>query len=204
MSETKQDRFVRMVLQNPVNATLLARLPTLALPDCYLVSGCLFQTVWNALSGRRPSHGILDYDVFYCDRSDLSWDAEDAVIRCCDAATADLGVTVQVRNQARVHLWYPQKHGVPGPPLLSSCAAIDTFLSRSSCFGVRAATDGTVEVHAPFGYDDLFAMVVRPNPVRGRPSVYYKKARRWQQAWPELTVMPWPGPKSAPGAVPPN
>ena len=192
MAAMDRDRFTEIVLGNPINAALLRRLSALALPDCYLVSGCLFQSVWNALTDRPPTHGILDYDVFYCDRTDLSCDAEDAVIRRCDAATADLGVQVQVRNQARVHLWYPHKHGVPCPPLVSSRAAIDTFLSRSSCFGIRAATDGALDVYAPFGYDDVFAMVVRPNPVRRRPSVYHEKVRRWQQAWPELTVLPWP------------
>jgi hypothetical protein len=30
---------------------------------------------------------------------------------------ASLRVAVEVRNQARVHLWYPAKHGLPYPKL---------------------------------------------------------------------------------------
>ena len=162
------------------------------LPDSCLVSGCLFQTVWNALSGLPPTHGIVDYDIFYCDMGDLSWQAEDAVIRRCAAAFADLGVEVQVRNQARVHLWYPQKHGIDCLPLTSSRAAIGTFLSPVSSLGIFPDSAGGFDVYAPFGYDDLFAMVVRPNPLRGTPAAYEAKARRWKNCWPGLTVLPWP------------
>jgi uncharacterized protein len=184
--------FLRFVLANPVNAALLARLPLLGLPDGYVVAGCLFQSVWNGLSGLPATHGIHDYDIFYFDGTDLSWEAEDAIIRRCAVAFADLEVEVQIRNQARVHLWYPQKHGIACPPLQSSRDGIDTFLNQSSCFGVRAESHGSADVYAPFGYDDLFSMVVRPNLRRVVPKVYYEKAERWRQLWPMLTVVPWP------------
>jgi uncharacterized protein len=60
---------------------LLARAATMDLPDWYLVAGCLYQTVWNTVTGQPPEAGILDYDLAYFDASDLSWDAEDAVIQ---------------------------------------------------------------------------------------------------------------------------
>lgn len=188
-----RERFLQLALRNPINAALLERLPALGLPDGYLVSGCLFQTVWNHLYGHAPAHGILDYDVFYFDASDLSWEAEDAVIRRCDAAFSDLDGIVEVRNQARVHLWYPQKFGGPYPPLTSSRDGIDTFLNRSSCFGVRREPDGRLEVYAPHGFTDVFRGVVRPNPRIDRPAIYYRKAARWRKEWPRLTVLPWPG-----------
>jgi hypothetical protein len=53
---------------------------------------------------------VKDYDVFYFDE-DLSWEAEDAVIQHLGVLTNDLGVTVEIRNQARVHLWYKQRFG---------------------------------------------------------------------------------------------
>ena len=37
----------------------------------------------------------------------------------------------QIRNQARVHLWYEEKFGVGCPPHQSTEAAIDTPVSRS-------------------------------------------------------------------------
>ena len=77
-------RFIDTVLTNPINTVILERLPDLKLQDCWLVSGCLFQT------GREPTYGIKDYDLFYFDPSDLSWEAEDAVIKTCAKVFEDL------------------------------------------------------------------------------------------------------------------
>ena len=78
------------------------------MPDAWLVSGCLVQTVWNVLTGRAVGYGINDYDVFYFD-PDTSWEAEDAVIRKLAARLERLGIIVETRNQARVHLWYAEE-----------------------------------------------------------------------------------------------
>lgn len=186
----EEARFIELVLRNPTNELILRRLADLRLPDAYLVSGCLFQTVWNCLSDKEPAADILDYDVFYYDASDLSWEAEDAVIRRCAQVFADLDVEVQVRNQARVHLWYAEKFRIECRPLRSSRDGIDHFLSQSSCFGMRRIGDST-EVYAPFGYRDVFDRVVRPNRRRALPHVYEEKAARWAQCWPRLNVVPW-------------
>ncbi|WMM75088.1 nucleotidyltransferase family protein [Rhodococcus pyridinivorans] len=49
-----------------------------------------------------------------------------------------------------------------------------------------------LRVYAPHGFDDLFGMVLRPNPVLAPRNVYEAKARRWQVEWPRLVVEPWP------------
>ncbi len=108
---------LRQVLsRNDVLMEVLARAATLDLPRWYLTAGCLFQTVWNVVTGRPPADGIKDYDVFYFDDADLSWEAEDAVIRAGKAAFAGMPAEVEIRNEARVHLWYEEKFGVPCPP----------------------------------------------------------------------------------------
>ena len=183
--------FVDIVIANETVRALTDRLPELGLPDCYVAAGCLCQTVWNHISGFPLSHGIIDYDIFYCDLSDLSWEEEDRVIQRCAAAFADLNVDIQVRNQARVHLWYPEKFGVPQEPLHSTGEGIDGFLTRCSAHGLRKAAGEGYDVYAPFGFDDVFEMVVRPNHVHDLPRQYREKAERWQQTWPGITVVPW-------------
>ena len=54
----------------------MTRLAKTDLPRWTLVSGCVFQSVWNRLAGRDPAAGIRDYDVFYFDDTDLSAEAE--------------------------------------------------------------------------------------------------------------------------------
>src|SRR3954471_15171597 len=110
-----REQFLATTLRNPVNEAIAGELFRLALPDAWIVSGCLVQTVWNVLTNRAVDYGISDYDAFYFDE-DTSWAAEDAVIRRLHAAFAHLDVKVEARNQARVHLWYGEKHGLPYPP----------------------------------------------------------------------------------------
>lgn len=183
--------FEDLVLRNPVTVAVLDRLPALELPDCYLAAGALFQTVWNCLSGRDPQAGIRDYDLLYFDPTDLGWHAEDAVIRRAAELFAGLNADIEVRNEARVHLWYEAKFGVPCRPFTSTAHAIACFPNQSSCFGIRRAGDG-VQVVAPYGFADLFALRTRPNPLLAPASVYRAKTERWQREWPELTVLPWP------------
>lgn len=181
--------FIAMVLRNRANAEFLARMSALGLCDCWLVSGCLFQTVWNVQEGHPPARGIRDYDLFYFD-ADTSWEAEDAVIRRANDLFADLGIAVELRNQARVALWYEGKFGMPYPPLARATEGIDRFLSRNCMVGMRPNGAG-FEVYAPHGFDDIAQMIVRPNRMPNfLPERYREKAERWKALWPRLTVLP--------------
>jgi hypothetical protein len=182
------DEFLSLVLRNPVNAAIADEMFRLALPDAWLVSGCLVQTVWNVQTHRAVDYGIADYDVFYFD-PDISWEAEDAVIRKLGDACKGLGVKVEARNQARVHLWYGEKHGLPYPPLKSSAEGIDRFLTKNTRIGIRRTREG-YDAYAPDGFDDVAGMIVRPNPGANFSAANYeKKAARWKALWPEITVL---------------
>ncbi|SDX96292.1 hypothetical protein SAMN05661080_01873 [Modestobacter sp. DSM 44400] len=184
-------RFLELVLANPTVAPVLGRAPELGVGDWWLTAGVLFQSAWNALTGRDPAAGIRDADLFYFD-PDTSWDAEDAVIRRGAELFADVPVPVEIRNEARVHLWYADHFGRPAPQFRNCRDAIDHFAAVCCCYGVRVTASGRLEVYAPHGYADLFDMVVRPNPRLAPRSVYEAKAARWSTVWPELTVLPWP------------
>jgi len=184
-----RDEFLTATLCNPANEIIAAKLFELALPDAWLVSGCLVQTVWNGLTGRTIDYGINDYDVFYFD-PDTSWAAEDAVIRRLARALAHLNVKVEARNQARVHLWYSEKYGLSYPPLHCSTEGIDRFLTRNTMIGIRRTGDG-YDVYAPDGFDDAAGLIVRPNPGANFSAANYAaKAARWKALWPEVTVLP--------------
>ncbi|WP_405942972.1 nucleotidyltransferase family protein [Streptomyces sp. NBC_00207] len=178
--------------RNEVLLEVLSRTATLELPGWYVTAGCLFQTVWNVVTDRPPANGIKDYDVFYFDDGDLSWEAEDKVIRAGKQVFGDLPAEVEIRNEARVHLWYEQKFGVACAPHGSTESAIDCFAATTCCLGVRLEPDGRWRVYAPHGLSDVFNLVVRPNPVLAPREVYEAKSTRWRAQWPELTVLDWP------------
>ncbi|OKO84938.1 hypothetical protein AC629_20420 [Bradyrhizobium sp. NAS80.1] len=169
-------RFLALALKNPVNVAIIEELHHLALPDAWLVAGCLAQTVWNVLTKRA-----IDPDT--------SWEAEDAVIRKLHARLGHLGAKVEIRNQARVHLWYPDKHGLPYPPLTCSTDGIDRFLTRNTQVGVRRAGNG-YEVYALHGFEDIARLIARPNRAPNfSAAAYAAKAERWKTLWPEISVI---------------
>ncbi len=189
---TDEERFLAIVTADPVVRTVLDRAPALGLGEWWLTAGVLFQTVWNSLTGRAPGTGVRDADFFYFD-DDTSWDAEDAVIRAGAELFGDLAVPVEIRNEARVHLWYADRFGTPAPPFRDCRDAIDSFAAVCCCYGVTVDPGGTLRVYAPHGYDDLFSMTVRPIRRLAPRHVYEEKTARWARQWPELTVLPWDG-----------
>lgn len=177
--------FLTSVTLNPSNAELLKRLPTLQLPQCLLTAGCLFQAVWNQQAGLPPAWGVKDYDIFYFD-ADTSWEAENAVIEAVQGLCGDLGVVVEVKNQARVHLWYGQRFGRDYPPLRSAKDGVDRYLVAGTCVAIDVAS---AEVYAPFGLDDIYDGVLRSNPLNHQPDLFLAKALSYQQRWPGLQII---------------
>jgi hypothetical protein len=184
--------FAATVLRNPAVRAVLERLAGLDLPPWYLTAGSLFQTVWNVAAGRENlSEGIRDHDLFFFDE-DTSWEAEDVWIKKCLSAVADLGIELEPRNQARVHLWYESKWGKKIAPYRDLPDAISSFAATSCCVGMSLDSGGKLAVHSTHGFVDLFSLVLRPNPRTVAPrSVYEAKAERWMQEWPQLTKLPW-------------
>ncbi len=96
-------RLGEIVRATPPLMRVLSGAGHLCLPDWLLFSGAVYQPVLNHLTGRPLDYGIKDYDLGYFDDSDLSYEAEDVVIRRVKAAFDEpLRSMVEVRNQARV------------------------------------------------------------------------------------------------------
>jgi hypothetical protein len=179
--------FLRDVLANRHNREILQRWERLALPDGWLVAGCLFQTVWNLRSGNAPEANIKDYDLFYFDASDLGEEAERRVQARVDGVLADLGIEVEAKNQARVHLWYRDHFGHDYPQLRSACEGIDRFLVPATCVGLRPEGEGW-SLYAPNGLPLLYEGVLTPNPLTDHRKLFEAKAQSYRARWPWLRV----------------
>jgi uncharacterized protein len=175
--------FAIHVALNPVNRAILSRWDRLDLPDCWLVAGCLFQTVWNVQAGLTPESGIKDYDIFYFDPSDLSEAAEAEAQVLVESLLGDLGVTVEVANQARVHIWYPTHFGYPYPALKSVEDGISRFLVRETCVGIRPR-----QSYAPYGLSGLYAGTLTRNPATPYPELFARKVASYRERWNWLKV----------------
>jgi uncharacterized protein len=192
LPDAEQKRlFLDIVWADPVVRAALVAACDLALPDWLIVSGVLYNAVWNALTGRPPGYGTKDIDLFYFGDIDLSYEAEDAVITRAAPAFAHLPLPVEIRNQARVHLWAPAKFGRPCPQYLSSTHSVGHFASKTHAVGVRLRDDDRLDLVAPFGLADIFFFRLTPNRTLDNRVTHERKGLRASATWPEVTVEPW-------------
>lgn len=182
------EQFKEILLQNEVIKEILRKAPALEMKGWYLVAGCLAQTVWNYKHRNNLNYGISDYDLVYFDDSDLSYEAEDKYIKKGKKLFGD--IPVEIRNQARVHLWYEKHFGYAIEPYLSVEKAIYNYPTTATAVGVRLE-DNDLKIFAPYGLDDLMYLIVRANKTKITEEIYNKKVERWTKLWPMLKVIPW-------------
>lgn len=178
-----ESTFLADIATNPANRAILARWPRIELPQAWLVAGCLFQTVWNLQASRPPGQDIKDYDLFYFDAGDLGAESEAQAQAHVESLLSDLGITVEVANQARVHLWYPGFFGQPYEPLASAEAGIARFLVKETCVGVRPG-----RCLAPYGLAGLYAGTLTANPLVPHADLFRRKVASYRQRWGWLRV----------------
>jgi hypothetical protein len=190
-SVSETENALRSILsRSPLVAAIVDRWPAIGLPDCWLVAGCLAQTVWNDASGLPPTHGISDIDLVYFEAGDLSQEAEADHAARIRGLFADLGLWIDVKNEARVHLWYAEKFGDALPPYVSTEDAITTFPTTATAVGVQPRADG-LHVFAPYGLSDLLGLIVRPNKKQITQAIYDAKVKKWRACWPDLRIVAW-------------
>jgi len=187
-SEDNLRRLTAILRATPLLMHVLKTARDLALWDWLVFSGAVYQPVLNHLTGRPLDYGIRDYDLAYFNASDLSYEAEDRVIRRVRAAFDEpLRSMVEVRNQARVHLWFEAKFGEAYSPLSCTAEALERFTSATFAIGARLEPDDRLHIEAPFGLSDLFTLRVRPNP-RRKTAGFARACDNVLRRWPELTV----------------
>jgi hypothetical protein len=189
--DDQRRRLEEIVRGDPDLMGLLTAAREVGLPQWRVVAGCLYQTAWNVLTNKPARTGIKDYDLIYFDARDLSWEAEDQVVQRVALRMGHLPAPVEVRNQARVHLWFKQRFGADCSPLRCADEALTRYASIVHAVGVRLERDDSLDIVAPFGLDDFFNMVIRPNRVLDNAASHEAKAARAKVIWPEVTVIPW-------------
>ena len=168
---------------------LLKRLEKSRLKNYYVAAGAINQTVFNYFHNYKIDANIEDYDIVYYDE-DLSYEKEDKIIKEITKLFEDLNVKLDIKNQARVHLWYEKKFGHAIEPNKSVEEAISKWGTTVTCIGVRIEKKKLV-VFAPFGLNDLFSLIIRPNKKDFIKRDYDLKTKRWKKNWLKLTIIPW-------------
>ncbi len=178
-----------ILYKNETLKEVLKRLEKSNLKNYYVGAGCINQTVFNYLHGFRIDANINDYDIVYYDE-DTSYEKEDIVIKYVKNILKDLDIDIDIKNEARVHLWYNKKYNASRKPYTSLEDAIARWGTTITCIGVRLE-DNNLIVDAPYGLNDLFNMIIRPVKIDFTEEDYIRKVNKWKKNWPKLTIMPW-------------
>lgn len=90
-----------------------------------------------------------------------------------------------------MHLWYEAKFGHLVRPFISLQEAVSSWPEFATRVGVTLRADDSVDVVAPHGLSDLFAMVVRHNPMRVGVETFRQRvqAKQYGARWSRVTVV---------------
>lgn len=183
-------RLQEILRGNEVLYSVIRGVSELGIAHSYIGAGCICQTVWNAQSSYDPMYGISDIDLVYFDETDISAQAEERVIRMIREEFPQLRVPIDVKNQARVHIWYQQRFGYEISAYRSCEESIATWPTTASAVGVRL-NGSEFFVCAPFGLKDLFDRRICPNKKQITEEIYLRKCEKWRMRWPDLEIIPW-------------
>jgi hypothetical protein len=90
-----------------------------------------------------------------------------------------------------VHLWYEKRFGISLRPYNSVQESIATWPVMGACVAMRLKEEEELEFIAPYGFQDMFSLRVRPNKVLVSQNIYENKAIIWKKQWPKLSVENW-------------
>ncbi|MTI31147.1 nucleotidyltransferase family protein [Xanthovirga aplysinae] len=163
----------------------------LEIEDCYIGAGAIAQTVWNELTNRPVDYGIEDIDIIYHNPLKVKEEDEEKILQYLNESLGEYPYRLDVKNEARVHLWYREKFGYDIAPYKSVESAINTWPTTATSLGVRKLSEKSWEIYAPFGLKDVFNLKIRANNRQITQNIYNKKVEKWIKKWPELDVLPW-------------
>jgi hypothetical protein len=156
----------------------------LGLPDCWVAAGFVRNRVWDHVHGHAATSLSGDIDVIWFDAGQCDA-ARDAVL---EQALRDRDGTLDwsVKNQARMHV----RNG--DAPYASATDAMRYWPETATAVGVRLGARDAIEVAAPFGLDDLFALIVRPTQrfAVDKHAMYLDRvlSKQWTRVWPGLQI----------------
>ncbi|WMY87541.1 nucleotidyltransferase family protein [Pseudomonas shirazica] len=184
----KSSTIQAIISNDHVRRRLLEIVRSLNLPDCWIGAGFVRNAVWDYLHARDSSPVSTDVDVIWFDGERCTPKQDDALEAFL--RNVDPSVKWSVKNQARMHV----QNG--DDPYQSATDAMRYWPETATAVAVRMLENGTCEVAAPLGLEDLFDLVIRPAGrfATEKNAIYQKrvKSKSWLEVWPMLTLLELP------------
>ena len=159
----------------------------LGLPAWCVGAGAVRNLVWDHLQGHAVPSALADIDLAYFDDGEAEGLERTHQARLEQACPS---LPWEVTNQAHVHAWFEGVFGHPVAPLRDLTEAVASWPEFATSVGITVDEQGELQIIAPHGLDDLFAMRVRRNPTRVSVTTYNARVTQKQYVlrWPSVTV----------------
>ena len=179
------DQLRTLLLDDPRRRRVFEIVRALDLLDGWLAAGFIRNAVWDRLHGQASSSPWNDVDVLWFEAADTDPETD----RRIEARLREREPTIpwSVKNQARMH----GRNG--DAPYSSTRDAMRYWCETATAVAARLSASGELEIAAPFGLEDLFAMIIRPGPrfIGDKRAIYRARVARksWTELWPRVRVM---------------
>ncbi len=147
----------------------------------YLGGGAIRNALWDHLHGYDPRTSLDDVDVTYFDQVAAEKAHDEAIEQRLRGAMRN--IRWSVKNQARMHVVNRE------PPYRSLEDAISKWPETATALVARLHQDDEIEILAPYGFDDLFRLIVQPTPHFDTRMAEYRsrlERKKWEENWPKL------------------
>ncbi len=160
------------------------------LPNFYIAGGAITQIIWNSIESKPLLSQVKDFDIVYFDSSNHT--TEDA-FKSLISSQLNHGVEIDVKNQAIIHERYSKKFGCSIQPYECVEQGIESWLSAFA-IGLTFEHSGRIKLFAPYGLEDAFNMLVKPNKKAMTEVNYNKMTSGYKARWPQVKVFSWGSP----------
>ena len=169
---------------DPLRCRALEVVAALDLPDCWIGAGFVRDSLWDHLHGYGVSEPRGDIDVVWHEAGSPKVDFDESI----EQQLRDLmpGLQWSVKNQARMHI----RNG--DAPYDSVADAMRHWPETATAVAARLDCRGSIEVSAPLGLDDLFALKLRPTPhfLSEKLPIFFDRvsSKHWISRYPKLAL----------------
>ena len=189
--QLKQAIFI--LKQNNELMDILDYIYKLNLPNFYIASGSIFQTIWNYYDNLPLNNNIKDIDIIYYNKDDISVEKDLEYYNIINNYRLSKGYSfgIDVSNEARMHLWKKEKLNIEIDPYINSEDAIGKWVATVNSIGLTKDEEG-LKIYAPYGLSDIYSKTIRP--IKHKSSneeIYKKKVKSWSKRFNNLNVVDW-------------
>ncbi len=184
LSRNEQEHHIIRLIENNSTVQRILNVLKNQNEELYLGGGIIRNMVWDDLHQYREMTPIDDVDVIYFDHQHKTKEDDIAIEEKLKKSMPNLKWSV--KNQARMHAINNDD------PYTSLQDAVSKWPETASAILIKKGEQGKYALIAPFGFDDLFRLIVQPTPhFMGKLDKYQQRitAQDWEEKWGKLKIL---------------